>query len=103
MRVTEYDTEEEISDCDDDEIDTDDDDSVSSLPVERDDLKALLKKVRETVKIFRKSSVRNNTLQKYVLIQEGKELELLLDCPTRWNSLEKMLARFLLWTASQKP
>ncbi|XP_060801934.1 uncharacterized protein LOC132903887 [Amyelois transitella] len=57
----------------------------------------LLKKVRKVVKIFKRSPTKNDVfLQKYVKEQEGpkKELALILDCRTRWNSLLNMLERF---------
>lgn len=51
--------------------------------------------IRAIVKCFRKSPVRNNILQNYVKEQEGKELRLLIDCNTRWNTLITMIERFL--------
>lgn len=73
--------------------------NINSLPLEMisttyDDL---LKKVRKVVKIFKRSPTKNDVfLQKYVKEQEGpkKELALILDCRTRWNSLLNMLERF---------
>lgn len=65
----------------------------------------IIDKVRKIVKLFRKSPVKNDSiLQKYVKEDhQGKELSLLLDCPTRWNSLVTMLSRFsLLRTSIQK-
>ena len=53
-----------------------------------------LAKMRKICKIFRKSPVKNAILQKYVVEKEGKELALLLDCPTRWCSLDPFIARF---------
>lgn len=48
----------------------------------------LLSKVRKVVKLFNKSPIKNDTfLQKYVEEEKGKELSLILDCLTRWNSL----------------
>lgn len=63
-----------------------------------------IKKVRNIVKMFRKSPTKNDSvLQKYVKEDKGQELALILDCPTRWNSLISMLNRFsLLKTAIQK-
>lgn len=56
---------------------------------------ATVKKVREIIKIFRKSPVKNDdVLQKYVRENNGKELSLISDCKTRWNSLFAMLKRF---------
>lgn len=53
-----------------------------------------IKKVRQIVRIFRKSSLKNDTLQKYVRAAHETELQLILDSPTRWNSLVDMLERF---------
>ena len=55
----------------------------------------LLKKVRKVVKTFKKSPTKDDMfLQKYVKEAKGKELSLILDCCTRWNSLLSMLERF---------
>lgn len=63
-----------------------------------------VKKVRDIVKIFRKSPVKNDdVLQKYVRENNDKELSLISDCKTRWNSLFAMLKRFYeLRSAIQK-
>lgn len=56
----------------------------------------VVSKVRRVVKLFRKSPTKNDdVLQVYVKQEHGKELALLLDVPTRWNSLHTMLSRFL--------
>ena len=55
---------------------------------------SIIKKVRKCVKFFKKSFIRNDTLQKIVKSEHGKKLELILDVPTRWNSLKGMLQRF---------
>lgn len=56
---------------------------------------ALLMKVRKVVKLFKKSPTKDDLfLQKYVKEEKGKELSLILDCRTRWNSLLSMLERF---------
>ena len=52
--------------------------------------------VRKIVRWFRKSPVRNEVLQKYVSEEHGKEMILILDCKTRWNSLFAMLERFMM-------
>ena len=44
---------------------------------------------------FRKSPLRNDCLQKNCEKELGKRLSLVLDTKTRWNSLLKMLTRFL--------
>ncbi|XP_075990255.1 uncharacterized protein LOC142985898 [Anticarsia gemmatalis] len=55
----------------------------------------LLSKVRKVVKLFKKSPTKNDTfLQKYIKEEKGKELSLILDCRTRWNSLLDMIERF---------
>ena len=54
-----------------------------------------LKMVRNIVKFFKRSPVKNTILQEHVMQQHGKELNLYLDCKTRWNSIETMLERFL--------
>jgi hypothetical protein len=63
-----------------------------------------MKKIRKVVVYFKRSPLKNETvLQKYVKVEHGKELSLLLDCKTRWNSLSTMLERFsLLKTSIQK-
>jgi hypothetical protein len=52
-------------------------------------------KVRRIVQLFRKSPTKNDILQVYVKQEHGKELTLILDVRTRWNSLHAMLSRFL--------
>lgn len=60
-------------------------------------VREILQKVRKVVRMFKKSPVKNETLlQRRVLEEHGKELMLLLDTPTRWNSSLRMLERFLL-------
>lgn len=54
----------------------------------------LIEKVRKIVRMFRKSPLKNETLQKYVKIEFNTELQLLLDIKIRWNSLLVMLERF---------
>lgn len=58
-------------------------------------IKSLIEKIRKVVRIFRRSPTRNDDfLQKHVKAELGKELKLILDCKTRWNSLLLMLERF---------
>lgn len=52
-----------------------------------------LEPLRKIVNLFRKSTVKNNVLQPYVKVEFQKELELLLDVKTRWNSIETMVDR----------
>lgn len=69
--------------------------SASVLPVYQPEIKDIINHIRQVSKFFRYSPVRNSILQKYVTEKEGKELNLLLDCKTRWNSLVPMIERFL--------
>lgn len=55
----------------------------------------LVTKVRKIVKLFRRSPLKNTVLQNYVKSKYNKELNLILDCHTRWNSLAQMLERFV--------
>ncbi|GFU96061.1 uncharacterized protein TNCV_3776011 [Trichonephila clavipes] len=54
-----------------------------------------IKKIRNVIKLFRKSPIKNDTLQKYVKEEFGCEKMVCLDTKTRWNSLLAMLERFL--------
>ena len=57
---------------------------------------AAVQKVRKVVKLFKRSPTRNDAqLQPYVKQDFGREVGLLLDCKTRWNSLVDMMSRFL--------
>lgn len=57
----------------------------------------IIKRVRRIVIYFKRSRTKNDVvLQKYVKCKHGKELSLLLDYKTRWNSLLTMLERFVL-------
>ena len=49
------------------------------------------------MKLFKASPLKNNILQKYIKDEfgSGKELTLLLDCRTRWNSTQIIIERFL--------
>ena len=38
--------------------------------------------------------MKNEVLQKYVLLEQNKELSLVLDCKTRWSSMSDMIERF---------
>ena len=47
------------------------------------------------VKMFKRSPTKSeNYLQKYVKIEFGKVIHLIMDCKTRWSSLLLMLKRF---------
>lgn len=58
---------------------------------EDDDIQNNLKNVRNLIKFFKKSSVRNSILQKQIIDEIGHELELKLDVKHRWNSIHSML------------
>ncbi|GBP69398.1 hypothetical protein EVAR_54817_1 [Eumeta japonica] len=60
-----------------------------------DGIKRVLDETRFLVKLFRKSPLKNSQLQNYVKSEFGKELSLLLDIKTRWNSIIVMAERFL--------
>ncbi|GBN17013.1 hypothetical protein AVEN_74390-1 [Araneus ventricosus] len=54
-----------------------------------------LQKVRKVVKLLKRSPAKYDMyLQKYVKEDTGKELSLILDCRTRWNSILAMIERF---------
>lgn len=59
------------------------------------DISYTIRAIREIVKLFKSSPTRNEILQKHVRLQEKKELQVLLDCKTRWNSLVTMVERFV--------
>ena len=56
--------------------------------------KDLISQVRKYVKLFRKSPLKLSQLKKNTMETLGKELTLVLDCKTRWNSVLPMLERF---------
>nr|CAH7753517.1 unnamed protein product [Callosobruchus chinensis] len=58
-----------------------------------ENINALVTEVRKIVKLFRRSPLKNNVLQNYVKDKHSKELNLILDCKTRWSSLAQMLQR----------
>ena len=55
----------------------------------------VMKKIQKIVVSYRRSPVKNDTLQKLVIDERGRELKLKKDCKTRWNSVLAMLANFL--------
>ena len=65
------------------------------VPVFNVEIENVPKKVPKVVKTFRRSPVKNEVLQKYVLLEQNKELSLVLDCKTRWSSMYKMIERFI--------
>lgn len=56
--------------------------------------KSIIETVRKYVRIFRKSPMKLSQLKKNMLDTIGKDLTLLIDCKTRWNSVLPMLDRF---------
>lgn len=89
------------SEDDDDHDDDDDDGFTSSLPkisiqIAHKDLAVIVGKVRQVVKIFKKSPTKNDTyLQPYILTATGTTMSLQLDCKSRWSSMHTMLEIFL--------
>ncbi|CAB4063780.1 unnamed protein product [Lepeophtheirus salmonis] len=62
----------------------------------KDDFLSIINKVRRICRIFRKSPLKNERLQDFVKEEfHGKEIKLVLDSNTRWNSLISMIERFL--------
>ena len=80
----------EASDCD--EISKEISDNALAFA---DSLKELINKVRKIVKLFRKSPVKNDFLANCCKENDMKDIKLILDCKTRWNSLKEMLGSFL--------
>jgi hypothetical protein len=56
-------------------------------------IRKVLVKCRKLVKYFKNSTVRNPILQKHVIEEFNKELKLIFDCETRWNSSIPMIER----------
>lgn len=69
---------------------------------EKYNFSSIITKVRNIVRVFRKSPTKNEILQYYVKLEHRKELKLILDCKTRWNSMLDMLERFILLEDSTK-
>lgn len=83
----------------DEDYDSDDDDEGENEPCAyeiRADFNEILKTIRKIVKLFKQSPLKNAVLQSHIKAKHGKELALILDCKTRWNSTERMLERFVL-------
>jgi len=72
-------------------------DNYDALVELSDDYQSVVNKVRRVVKMFKRSPTKNDdTLQPYVKRELGREMNVILDCRTRWSSLVDMLARFQL-------
>ncbi len=95
---------EEVEEAEESEEDSAAEEEVDGFSVEEENgrevelhekIKALVGKVRKTVKVFRRSPTKNDTLQKHVEAEVGHKLHLVLDTKTRWNSLLSMIERFV--------
>lgn len=72
---------------------TDDFDIIAEVPVE---YQQTVERVRKVVRLLRRSPTKNDDkLQPHVISECGHEVQLKLDCKTRWNSLLDMLSAFL--------
>ena len=60
-----------------------------------DDINYTVAKIRGIVKQFKRSPLKNETLQKYVRETHPIGLNLILDCKTRWSSLLDMISRII--------
>ena len=78
----------------DDDLGADVDLRLQVFPELVDNFDCVIRKVRKIVCMFKSSPTRNDTLQKHVQDDFGKQLPLLLDTKTRWSSLCTMLERF---------
>lgn len=56
---------------------------------------AVLKKARSLARLYKRSPTKNDCLQENISAICGKELSLLLDVKTRWNSVIPMCQRLL--------
>jgi hypothetical protein len=65
------------------------------LPILSDSDRQPISEIRKISKIFRKSPVRDSILPNYIKQEKGQELGIILDCKTRWNSLEAVIERFI--------
>ena len=61
----------------------------------RFDILELANKIRKIVKIFKRSPLKNDLLQRYVKEIYPTGLNLILDCKTRWSSLLNMFERIV--------
>ena len=59
------------------------------------DIRCYYQSAENIVRLYRNSPAKHSILQKYVVEEKGKELILLIDCKTRWNSLLAMIERFI--------
>ena len=96
LNVDDYFTDVEIQDNDTiTELNREIDDSIPT-PLLKKWMEDVISKVLRIVCLFRRSPVKNSILQKYVNEEKGRELSLLLDFKTCWNSIIAMIERFIL-------
>ncbi|XP_050322603.1 uncharacterized protein LOC126754559 [Bactrocera neohumeralis] len=87
----------EISICEDDDSEEDTRDQTDCIQLADNEERGELTDGFDIKKIMDKiRGKKNEILQKYVKMEFNKELQLILDCQTRWNSLLKMIERFHL-------
>ncbi|XP_073715766.1 uncharacterized protein [Misgurnus anguillicaudatus] len=67
-----------------------------SVRVREETYKSVVERVRKIARYFHKSPVSNDKLRECIKRDNGKELVLILDCRTRWNSLADMLDRYIV-------
>ena len=67
----------------------------SEYNLEDANINEVLQNSRKITRFFRKSSVRNDLLQRYIEEKKGKKLSLILDCRARWNSHIPMMEIFV--------
>ena len=65
------------------------------VPNINSDINIILNRLRKIVKYLKLSPTKNSILQNKVKEKHGKELSLLLDCRTRWNTIVVMIERYL--------
>ena len=71
--------------------------------VDKVNVSAVINKIRQIARLFRKSPLKNEILQNYVQKEHGKSLMIILDSKRRGNSLVAMLERFLeIWPSVAK-
>lgn len=90
--VEEIDSEEEVENCGETLAFVNDPPAVS---YQSSNIHNCIEKVRNIVRSVKRSPLKNDQLQKYVVEETGSEKCLLLDVKVRWNSLLLMISRFL--------
>ncbi|CAG9128692.1 unnamed protein product [Plutella xylostella] len=66
-----------------------------AVPANPELYKEIISKVRRLVKSIRKSPLKADALRDYVLQEHKKDIQLQLDCRTRWSSMSDMIGVFL--------